>query len=261
MEKKKILTAFETEINKIDDVATKPLTADSFYWLDQAISKFTKTRFNGSAPKFTSYEQNEKRTRDLHNLYVRYHVPSVSIDSITPDMTDSTNWGWYGSFYDRGSMVIGNTKFCIDAYVYPSDVMYVLNEDVILDDEEGAPVHNVSVFECTADNFMYRITNSLTDFHLHHGKARPLRIKAGKTSEGNQIVLLLNDGKYSVEDYFISYLRTPKKLSSSTILNEDFNDFEDDVWYEIIKLAAQMYVENQSEPRYRTLTDQVLSQE
>lgn len=30
--------------------------------------KFVKDRFNGNAPKRTSYEQNEKRTRDLINL-------------------------------------------------------------------------------------------------------------------------------------------------------------------------------------------------
>lgn len=92
MEKKKILTAFETEINKIDDVATKPLTADSFYWLDQAISKFIKTRFNGSAPKFTSYEQNEKRTRDLHNLYVRKKIDPVDLHTIQETVPNSFAW-------------------------------------------------------------------------------------------------------------------------------------------------------------------------
>lgn len=60
--------------------------------------------------------------------------------------------------------------------------MYVLNEDIILRDADGTPIQNMPVFECTADNFMYRITNSLTDFHLRHNKARPLRIKAGKTT-------------------------------------------------------------------------------
>ncbi|MEE3484888.1 MAG: hypothetical protein VZQ98_11280 [Bacteroidales bacterium] len=64
-----ILAAFELEINKINNALEKPLTDDSLYWLNQAVVKFVKDRFNGNAPKRTSYEQNEKRTRDLINLF------------------------------------------------------------------------------------------------------------------------------------------------------------------------------------------------
>ena len=63
-----ILAAFELEINKINNTLEKPLTDDSLYWINQAIMKFVKDRFNGNAPKRTSYEQNEKRTRDLVKL-------------------------------------------------------------------------------------------------------------------------------------------------------------------------------------------------
>ena len=68
-----ILAAFELEINKINNALEKPLTDDSLYWLNQAVVKFVKDRFNGNAPKRTSYEQNEKRTRDLINLFL--HLP------------------------------------------------------------------------------------------------------------------------------------------------------------------------------------------
>ena len=46
----------EREINQLDDVLTKPSTDESLYWLNQAVDKFVKTRFNGDAPHFTSYE-------------------------------------------------------------------------------------------------------------------------------------------------------------------------------------------------------------
>ena len=69
-----ILAGFELEINKIDDTLQKPLTDDSLYWINQAIVKFVKDRFNGNAPKRTSYEQNEKRTRDLINLFKEDHL-------------------------------------------------------------------------------------------------------------------------------------------------------------------------------------------
>ena len=42
-----ILTAFEMEINKIDDTLNKPLVNDSLYWLNQAVLKFCKIRFSG----------------------------------------------------------------------------------------------------------------------------------------------------------------------------------------------------------------------
>jgi hypothetical protein len=64
-----IIAAFELEINKIDNVDDKPVTDDSIYWINQGAMKFTKDRFNGNAPKRTSYEQNEKRTRDLIKLF------------------------------------------------------------------------------------------------------------------------------------------------------------------------------------------------
>lgn len=51
-----ILEAFEREINKLDDTFGKPVTSDSVYWINQAISKFVKERFNGNAPHRTSYE-------------------------------------------------------------------------------------------------------------------------------------------------------------------------------------------------------------
>lgn len=63
-----ILASFELEINKLDNSLEKPVTDDSLYWINQAVVRFVKDRFNGNAPKRTSYEQNEKRTRDLIKL-------------------------------------------------------------------------------------------------------------------------------------------------------------------------------------------------
>ena len=74
MKRLDILKAFELEINKLDDAINKPVTDDSLYWLNQSINKFIKERFNGNAPHFTSYEQNEKRTKDLHRLYERVYL-------------------------------------------------------------------------------------------------------------------------------------------------------------------------------------------
>lgn len=225
-----LIAGFELEINKLDNSLNKPITDDSIYWLNQAVMKFMKDRFNGNAPKRTSYEQNEKRTRDLINLL-------REVEYMNPERYDS-NHASYDSY----------------EYIYPTDMMYALNEDVIISDNAGNHQMDVSVFECTADSFMYRIMNGLTDFHYKYHRARPLRVR---TKDGFR---LLTDKNYKIQSYTLGYLAVPTEIT-----NEDpsrkYEDFEDYTWQEIIKIAAQMYVENQADPRYKTLTAEVLTQE
>lgn len=224
-----LIASFELEINKLDDALEKPVTDDSVYWINQAVMKFVKDRFNGNAPKRTSYEQNEKRTRDLINL-LKEDVRNIEIE-------DKSHYN-YDSY----------------EYTYPSDMLYVLNEDVIISDTNDDYLMDTCVFECTADNFMYRINNSLTDFHYRYHRARPLRVR---TKDGFK---LLTDKKYKIHRYTLGYLKVPTEINPTDPFAE-YTDFEDNIWMEIIKIAAQMYVENQSDPRYKTLSQEVLTQE
>ena len=226
-----ILAAFEREINQIDDTLNKPATDDSLYWLNQAVYKFCKTRFNGNAPHFTSYEQNEKRTKDLINLFV-----SSDLDLSSVDESRAT--------YNKYTVT------------YPENMMFVLNEDVAIDSVDGGHELDTSVFECTADSFMYRVNNTLTDFHYRHYKARPLRIK---TQNGCD---LLTDKKYKITKYTLGYLRNPNKISLDNPKAE-YSDFPDVIMPEIIKMAAQMYIESQipMQQRYQTISNEVNTQE
>lgn len=224
-----ILASFELEINKIDDTMDKPRTDDSLYWLNQAVVKFVKDRFNGNAPKRTSYEQNEKRTRDLIKLLVNTPVAPNG------EPTEHVNYTEYD-------------------YDYPTDMMFVLNEDVIISDMNDEHQMDTCVFECTADSFMYRINNKLTDFHYRFHRARPLRIR---TADGFK---LLTDKNYKINSYSLGYIKTPTEITSADP-EQDYSDFADYIWPEIIKIAAQMYIENQADPRYRTITNEVLTQE
>ena len=112
MTKLEILANFEREINKIDDAVNKPATEDSLFWLNQAIAKFTKLRFNGDFVHGTGYEQTEKRREDLINLF-----KSVPLELSTANKENPS--------YDRYSVT------------YPTDFLYVLNEDVIISDNNG----------------------------------------------------------------------------------------------------------------------------
>ena len=227
----KILEAFELEINKLNDAVGKPATDDSLFWLNQAVAKFVKLRFNGDFAHGTGYEQTEKRRMDLINLFKSkdYTCSSMEQDTTNPS---------YDSY----------------AIVYPTDFMYSLNEDVIISDNQSQHQMNTCIFECTRDSFMYRVNNSLTDFHYRFHRARPLRIRHDNGCE------LLTDKQYKIWRYTLGYLRKPKEITLENPFDE-YTDFEDIVMPEIIKIAAQMYLENQKDPRYQSITNEVSTQE
>ena len=224
-----ILANFEREINLIDDAIQKPSTDDSLFWLNQAVAKFIKERFNGDFVHKTSYEQTEKRRVDLINLFCTKVYSDV-------EKTDSQ------PSYDSYSVK------------YPDDFLFILNEDVIIASKDGQNKMNTCVFECTQDSFMYRVNNSLTDFHYRYKRARPLRIRNSNGCE------LLTDKNYIIKEYKIGYLRKPKEITLDSPFDE-YTDFGDIIIPEIIKIAAQMYLENKANQRYQTISNEVNTQE
>lgn len=224
-----IIANFEREINKIDDAVNKPATEDSLFWLNQAISKFTKLRFNGDFVHRTGYEETEKRREDLISLF-----KSTSL-TVTKQQVEHPNYDKY-------------------VVTYPSDLLFVLDENVVISDNNNNYKLSTCVFECTRDSFMYRIDNSLTDFHYRYHRARPLRIRHDEGCD------LLTDKNYKISSYTLGYLRKPTELTLD-VPQDEYPDFNDHIMYEIIKMAAQMYIENQSDERYKTITNEVMTQE
>lgn len=226
-----ILTAFETEINQLNNELTKPSTDDSLFWLNQSVNKFVKIRFNGDFIHREGYEQTEKRRNDLIKLF-----KTVTYDD--EDMIKDTSFASYDQY----------------SIQYPKDFLYALNEDVVIADVDGNHKMDTCVFECTQDSFMYRINNSLTDFHYKFHRARPIRTR-NKTG-----CLLLTDKKYIIKQYTLGYLRQPDEITLQNPYNQ-YLDFDDSTMYEIIKIAAQMYLENIKDQRYQTITSEIISQE
>jgi len=96
---------------------------------------------------------------------------------------------------------------------------------------DGGHPMNTCVFECTRDSFMYRINNSLTDFHYKYHKARPIRIRKDNGCD------LLTDKNYTISSYTLGYIRKPTELTLDNPRAE-YTDFQDHIMYEIIKMAA-----------------------
>lgn len=226
-----ILTAFETEINQLNNELTKPSTDDSLFWLNQSVNKFVKIRFNGDFIHREGYEQTEKRRNDLIKLF-------KTVTYNDEDMIKDTSFASYDQY----------------SIQYPKDFLYALNEDVVIADVDGNHKMDTCVFECTQDSFMYRINNSLTDFHYRFHRARPIRTR-NKTG-----CLLLTDKKYIIKQYTLGYLRQPDEITLQNPYNQ-YLDFDDSTMYEIIKIAAQMYLENIKDQRYQTITSEIISQE
>lgn len=234
-----ILESFEREINKFDNSVTKPNTDASLYWLNQAVKKFVKVRYNGDFVHKTGYEETEKRFRDLSNLLT----------------TTNYSKSYFGNTKISEDVSYGNYTQC--QLSYPENFLYTLSETAEISgtaDSENPATKWVPVFECTADSFMYRVNNSLTDFHYRNQYARPLRVR---TSTGCN---LLTDGKYTVNKYMLQYLRKPNEISLNDPFKE-YTEFEEVVLPEIIKIAAQMYLENTAEERYKTISNEVNTQE
>lgn len=226
-----ILVNYEREINKLDSTIDKPSVDDSLFWLNQAVGKFIKQRFNGDFIHKTSYEQTEKRRTDLIKLYKE-------------------------KIYNKQDIKYENKQPLYDEYIveFPEDFLFTLNEDVIISDNNGNNTVDTCVFECTQDSFMYRINNSLTDFHYRFHRARPLRIR---NTDGCK---LLTDKNYKIYQYTLGYLKKPTEITLENPFTE-YKDFEDIIMSEIIKIAAQMYIENTKDERYKTISEEVNTQE
>jgi hypothetical protein len=88
---------------------------------------------------------------------------------------------------------------------------------VVISDNNGQHKMNTCVFECTQDSFMYRVTNSLTDFHYRYHRARPLRIRNSKGC------ILMTDKNYKIYKYTLGYLRKPNEIT----LENPFDEYTD----------------------------------
>lgn len=221
--------AFELEATRLDVYDSKINSQDILYWLNQGISKFVKTRYNGNNPTHTSFEQDEKRARDLITLYKEYSPEAI---------TKVAKVG-----YDEYSVS------------FPKDLLFVLDESVNIC-PTGKPDESIptEVFECTLDSYMYRITNQLTDFHYNHNYARPLRVR---TQDGCK---LLTDGKYDVATYKVGYIKTPNKLVLTAPFDE-YTELPEHTHHEIVKLAVQMFIENTLLQRYESINNEVSQME
>lgn len=230
--------AFEIEINKLDDGLTKPKSTDTEWWLNRGLEKFYKTRYSGLNSKQKGFEQNQKRIDDLRTL--------VKVEKFTEINTMS------------------NSEYSVNI---PEDYLILLGDRVGIQPLDGITmdcwnkidgnyiIKYGDTIEATIENIDRQIANSLSEHHLKHAYARPLKLIQ------NNKILLITDGKYKISEYIMTYLRKPIKIDLHKDPTAQYTDMPEHTHSEIVKLAAQMYLENQKDERYTSFSNEVNTME
>ena len=225
--------AFELEIDKLDNNLDKPTTSDIEYWLMAGLDKFIKTRYSGINFKRKGFEQDQKRIDDLRTLI--------------------SNKVYQFTVYPEEYTV-----------VLPDDYMFTLGETAVIFSynpcwpvgPSGQPrTKNTDVLEATIENIDQQKRNSLSEYRLHGNNARPLRLFMGNE------IHLYTDGNYNIKNYILTYLRNPKRISLTESPFSEYTDMPAATHLEIVKLAAELYLENKANPRYQSYVNEVSTME
>lgn len=254
--------AFELEINKLDDVLTKPTTSDIEYWLNIGLNKFVKTRYSGINYKTEGFEQSQKRIDDLRTLLVdiTYDYPADNIYTLVypfiygPVLTEP----------QTGVLTVSKSAFETQYNItLPTNYMFTVGEEVyIISPDSSWPTYEnvplskrTSVIEATIDNVTEKLENSLSEYRFHGNTGKPIRIY------NNNNIILYTDNQYIVSKYKLTYLRIPTKIDIHANPTLDYLDMPEHTHIEIVKLAVQAYLENQSNQRYSTYSNEVATME
>lgn len=227
--------AFEIEINKLYDGAEKPRTITTEYFLNSALDKFWKTRYSALNTKQEGFEQTQKRIDDLRTL-------------VTETTLEPT--------------IISNTEYMVEL---PKDYVLLLGDTAGIapannvdnkcweKDEIGQYIiHYSDTIEGKIETVDRIKENSLSEFHLRYTKAKPIKLIIGNN------IKLITDGQYKVSEYIMQYLRKPTHIDIHTNPFAEYDDMPEHTHLEIVKLAAQLYIENQADNRYQTYTQEVV---
>lgn len=198
----------------LDIPAFEPEEID--FWLNRAIRDFIKTRATGTNAKGESFEQTQKRIDDLRtvvdNAFVLLNAYGVS-----------KNNGYRGA-------ITGVT-----------DYWFSVSEEA--DITVDSTTTRVGVTECTQDEYRQMIDDPFSEHILHYGSAKPLRLFYGDYVE------LVSDGNYTVDKFYLTYIKQPTEVSLSGSVDCDLPDHTHD---EIVRIAVSMMLENVEQPRLRT---------
>ena len=224
-------TAFDLEIDKSSSLYTPQFEdTEKDFWLTSAIQTFSKTRYSGLNVKGESFEQTQKRIDDLRTLVVEETISSLTSG-------DKPN------------------SYFADLTTLANDYWFTLGEEVTINftpfGGSSAQDYRFGITECTTDRYRDKIDDPYSEHVLHYNEAKPLRLFQGDDVE------LIGDGNYTITDYHIRYLKAPAEVNDTPT----DCDLPEHTHPEIVKMAANMALENIEQERYRTHSVEVSKME
>ena len=232
--------AFERELNKLDDGLTKPKSSDTEWWLNRGLEKFYKTRYSGINFKQKGFEQDQKRIDDLRTLIKTKVFKDAEVTKVSDSEYKVTLPTDYVALLGDQSGILPLDGKDMKCWEKVNGKYIVKYGDTI---------------ESRIETVDRQLTNSLSEHKLKYSFARPLKL----VQDNN--VILYTDGNYKVAEYKMSYLRKPVYIDIHTNPMSEYTDMPEHTHSEIVKLAAQMYLENQANPRYNSLSNEVKEME
>lgn len=122
--------------------------------------------------------------------------------------------------------------------VYPDDYLFALGEEVYITIRKNNCPNLITktrdVIEATIETVDRILENSLSEYHLHHNQARPVRLY----TENN--IVLITDGNYDIDSYSLTYLRNGYDLGND--LTKEYTDLPKMDHQEIVDAAVRMYL-------------------
>lgn len=125
---------------------------------------------------------------------------------------------------------------------YPADYVYALGERILIqvtDNEcDNLITKSCDVLEATIESVDRQLENSLSEYHLKYNQAKPIRVYTDNK------IILYTDGKYSIKNYWFTYLTPAKELGNN--LDNEYTDLPENTHKEIIDIAVNMFIQQKT---------------
>ena len=265
-------TGVRLEIDKsgtLDSVGFEPEEID--YWLNTAISSLVKTKYSGSISTRGAFEQNQKRIDDLRALVEETTLDVSTTDAVKPNCFVATlpssplYWFTLGEEVDILIPISTSAPITAGAEKLTANDWYLVVTEAVNNratyavgtyfQAVGRTLDSGTVYPCTvkrqgvtqstADTYRTQIDNPYSEHVLEGDEAKPLRLFRG------DLIELVTDGNYGVSQYHLRYLRKPAEVDVDGAPAVDC-DLPEHVHDEVVRLAANMILENIESQRYNT---------
>lgn len=215
------------------------LPEDIDYWLNSAVQEFVTTRYTGTNFRSKGFQQDQKRTDDLRS--------SIASVSITPASVDYLN------------------AYSVFKMEYPDDYWYTISDNAVASSIKPCWKNNytvdgkqlVNLMHKTLDTLHTELFSPLSEYRLHNGTAKPIRIHT------DGVIALYTDGNYDIDSYNLTYIKKPLLIDwyDVTVLDTEYTYIPNHAHGEIIRIAVRRALENISEQRVETFASEALMAE